>query len=343
MSEAHMYDGHIYEHMRHVKCDGALARRRRELTPIDSRVAGSKADQPVKKGRGGLWASFRRGGNSCALPGKTVVDAKRAMSLQGPPMLWVSQSIRQAGQCPLTALAQAEYPTPSRKGRRSARTASISASLSLGDMAAITFVVGIYRGVCERQKSSKSRNDTATSMEVVVKLFSPAFSNRSASTASLDASVPGTGGASMPIRRIARRRGPLGESSAAKSQTHAAIRPPGRATRRISDIARALLGTKFMTSADATTSKDASGNGNSCASARRNSAFVRATRLRARAICDSDGSIAITDAGAHESEISSVNIPVPQPTSSQCAPSGGCNQARKALPISRLQRPMNCS
>ena len=99
-------------------------------------------------------------------------------------MLWgLGSPIGQAGQCPLTALAQAEYPTPSRKGRRSARTASISVSLSLWDMAAISFVVGAYCGVCERQKSSKSRNDTATSMEVVLSSFSPAFSNRSASTA----------------------------------------------------------------------------------------------------------------------------------------------------------------
>ena len=185
--------------------------------------------------------------------------------------------IGQSGQYPLTALARAEYPIPPGKGRRSARTASISACRSLRDMAAITFVVGAYRGVCESQKSSKSRNDTATSMEVVVIALSLPFSKRSASTASPDASVPGTGGASMPIRRIARRRGPLGESSAAKSHTHAAIRPPGRVTRRISDIARALLGTKFMTSADATTSKDASANGNSCASASRNSAFLCAS------------------------------------------------------------------
>ena len=161
--------------------------------------------------------------------------------------------------------------------------------------------------------------------------FSLPFSKRSASAATLEASVPGTGGGSMPIRRIARRRGPLGESSAAKSHTHAAIRPPGRATRRISDIARALLGTKFMTSADATTSKDASGNGNSCASASRNSAFLGVPPLRAWAICASAGSTAITDAGAHESQISSVKIPVPQPTSSQCAPAGRLQPSEEGL------------
>jgi hypothetical protein len=48
----------------------------------------------------------------------------------------------QAGQCPLTALARAEYPTPPDKGRRSALIVSISACRRLGDMAAITFVVG---------------------------------------------------------------------------------------------------------------------------------------------------------------------------------------------------------
>src|SRR5262245_33394512 len=45
------------------------------------------------------------------------------------------------GQCPLTALALAEYPTPPCKGRRSAPTTPIRACRSRGDMAAMTFVV----------------------------------------------------------------------------------------------------------------------------------------------------------------------------------------------------------
>ena len=100
-------------------------------------------------------------------------------------------------------------------------------------------------------------------MAVAVTSFNLPFSKRSVRAVRVDASVPGIGGGAMPSRRIARRSGPLGESSAAKSQTHAAMRPPGRATRRISDIARALMGTKLRTSEDATTSKDLSGDGNS--------------------------------------------------------------------------------
>ncbi len=109
-------------------------------------------------------------------------------------------------------------------------------------MAAINLAMGVLFGVWEFQKSLKLSNDTSTSIDVVTTSVSAPPSNSSVRAESPDAPVPGTGGTSMPIRRMARRRGPLGERSAAKSQTHAPIRPPGRATRQISESARALIG-----------------------------------------------------------------------------------------------------
>lgn len=51
-------------------------------------------------------------------------------------------TIYQVGRYPLIAMAVAEYPTPSHKGCRQSRTASINLSLSLNDIAAIMLVVG---------------------------------------------------------------------------------------------------------------------------------------------------------------------------------------------------------
>ena len=47
--------------------------------------------------------------------------------------------------------------------------------------------------------------------------------------------------------------------------------------------------------------------------------------------------------GAQRLAISSLNAPVPQPTSSQRAPGGAPNQSRNFSPIARLQRPMKRS
>ena len=47
--------------------------------------------------------------------------------------------------------------------------------------------------------------------------------------------------------------------------------------------------------------------------------------------------------GARVSSISCVNTPVPQPTSSQRAPSIGSSQSRNTAPTARLQRPMKRS
>ena len=50
-----------------------------------------------------------------------------------------------------------------------------------------------------------------------------------------------------------------------------------------------------------------------------------------------------SDAGAQRFAISSLNAPVPQPTSSQRAFAGASSQARNFSPIARLQRPMKRS
>ena len=51
----------------------------------------------------------------------------------------------------------------------------------------------------------------------------------------------------------------------------------------------------------------------------------------------------VIDFGAQRFAISSLNAPVPQPTSSQRASAGGPSQSRNFSPIARLQRPMKRS
>ncbi len=96
-----------------------------------------------------------------------------------------------------------------------------------------------------------------------------------------------------------------------------------------------------MTSAEATTSNSPSANGIAAESA--TSKRKRGKCLRAYAICSGEGSMPVIDFGAQRLAISSLNAPVPQPTSSQRAPEGGSSQSRNFSPIARLQRPMKRS
>ena len=85
------------------------------------------------------------------------------------------------------------------------------------------------------------------------------------------------------------------------------------------------------------------GKGSSCAPAFWKFTMAVPGRLRANASCPSDGSIAVTLAGAQRATISSVKAPFPQPTSSQSTPFGASSHARMSSPTSRLQRPISRS
>jgi hypothetical protein len=116
--------------------------------------------------------------------------------------------------------------------------------------------------------------------------------------------------------------------------------PPGRVTRTISATPCAGSGTKKITSAITAASKRSASIGSAIASACVNCARRAAGRLRANANWPSEGSIPCTSAGAHRSTSSSVNAPLPQPTSIQRSPAGGASQSRNTSPARRLQTPI---
>jgi hypothetical protein len=92
-----------------------------------------------------------------------------------------------------------------------------------------------------------------------------------------------------------------------------------------------------ITSAMTTASKLA------CESPWRNCTIVVVGRLRAYASWPSDGSIAVTLAGAQRLTSTSVKAPFPHPTSSHRIPFGTSSQSRKASPTGWLHRPINRS